>query len=376
MKDFKQFKKNLIIAIVIVVVAVASGIYIGNQDSRNAINKAIFKNETSQDECPQIVLENAKNSSIYAYGNKIAILEGNNLNIYNQEGKKEKSIEVALNQPKASTAGSYLLLGDSNGSNVYLIQGTDLRWSKTIDGHVSIASVNSAGIVGISVADTTYKSVVIMYDYNGKELFKNFLSKTTVTSLDISNDGKYLSFVDIETPGMSVVSHVKTISVDKAKKEPENAIINTYETKDNVLIIAIKHDEDKVIVFKDNGLYICKNGTEEKLTDLPENSGFAGINLNDHCYKLDENSNGRNSILTVFNTDNKVGRTCEIEDAVISISTMKDMLAINVGSKVLFINSSARPVKRYLTNDNISKILLGDSVAAVVYKDTISIVKL
>ena len=82
MKDYKQFKKNLIIAIVIIVVAVASGIYIGNQDSRNAINKAIFRNETTQSECPQIVLENAKNSSIYAYGNKIAILEGNNLNIY------------------------------------------------------------------------------------------------------------------------------------------------------------------------------------------------------------------------------------------------------------------------------------------------------
>ena len=376
MKDYKQFKKNLIIAIVIVVVAVASGIYIGSQDSRNAINKAIFRNETSQSECPQIVLENAKNSSVYAYGNKVAILEGNNLNIYNQEGKKEKSIEVALNQPKAAIAGNYLLLGDSNGSNVYLIQNTDLKWSKTIDGHVSIASVNTAGIAGISVSDTTYRSVIIMYDYSGKELFKYFLSKTTVTSLDISNDGKYLSFVEVETPGMSVVSRVKTISVDKAKKEPENAIMHTYETKDNVLIIAIRHDEEKVVVFKDNGIYICKNGNEEKLTDLPENSGFAGIDLKDHCYKLDENSNGRNSIITIFNTDNKSGRTYEIEDAVINISTMKDMLAINVGSKVLFINSSARPVKRYLTNENISKILLGDSIAAIIYNDTISIVKI
>ena len=134
--------------------------------------------------------------------------------------------------------------------------------------------------------------------------------------------------------------------------------------------------QEKVIVFKDNGLYICKNGNEEKLTELPENSGFAGINLKDHCYKLDENSNGRNSILTIFNTDNKSGRTYEIEDAVININTNKDMLAINVGSKVLFINSSARPVKRYLTNENISKILLGDNIAAIIYNDTISIVKI
>ncbi len=376
MKDFKQFKKNLIIAVIIVVVAVVSGIYIGNQDSRNAINKAIFRNETSQEECPEIVLENAKNSAIYAYGNKIAIIEENNLNIYNQEGKKEKSIEVALNQPKASTAGNYLLLGDSNGSNIYLIQNTDLKWTKTIEGHVSIASVNSSGMVGISMSETTYKSVIIMYDNNGKELFRNFLSKTTVTSLDISNDGKYLSFIDVETPGMSVVSRVKTISVDKAKKEPENAIIHTYETKDNVLVIEIKHDEEKVIVFKDNGIYICKNGNEEKLTELPENSGFAGINLKDHCYKLDENSNGRNSIITVFNTDNKSGRTYEIEDAVINIATSKDMFAINVGSKVLFINTSTRPIKKYITNKNISKVLLGDNIAAIVYKDTISIVKI
>ena len=55
---------------------------------------------------------------------------------------------------------------------------------------------------------------------------------------------------------------------------------------------------------------------------------------------------------------------------------MKEMLAINEDSKVLFINSRARPVKRYLTNENISKILLGDNIAAIVYNDTISIVKI
>ena len=49
---------------------------------------------------------------------------------------------------------------------------------------------------------------------------------------------------------VKVMNFHSLIRVDKAKKEPENAIIHTYETKDNVLVIEIKHDEEKVIVFK------------------------------------------------------------------------------------------------------------------------------
>jgi len=376
MKDKKLLKKYLIIALIIVAIATVSGFYIGSQESRDVINKTVFKTEVTQADAPRIELDQSTNSSVYAYGSRVAVLSGNKLTIYNNKAEKEKEIEVVVNQAKFATAGNYLLLADAEGSNVYLIHNGNLQWKKTIDGQTSQVCVTEKGAVGISMSGTTYKSVIIMYGITGQELFRSYLASATVTDLDISNDGKYLSYVEISTSGLSVVSMVKTISVDKAKQSSSESILYTYSSQSNELVLKIKQNGSKVVEFKDTGIFVCDKGEENKILEIPTNSGFADIDLNGYAYKLVENIDGENSELTVQNVNTTAASIYTISEAVISMYCSKSMIAINIGNEVLFVNARAWPSKKYVTDKNISDIVMGDQIAAIIYKDSVSIVKL
>lgn len=66
---------------------------------------------------------------------------------------------------------------------------------------LSQISINKNGYVAVTVVDTSYKTVIEMYDNQGNRLFKTFLSSTRVISTTISNDNKYLAIAEIDTSG-------------------------------------------------------------------------------------------------------------------------------------------------------------------------------
>lgn len=50
-------------------------------------------------------------------------------------------------------------------------------WETEVEGNVSKIDVNENGYVSIILKGTTYKSVIVVYDAKGNELFKTYLSK-------------------------------------------------------------------------------------------------------------------------------------------------------------------------------------------------------
>ena len=74
--------------------------------------------------------------------------------------------------------------------------------------------------------NTTYKSIITLYDSNGKQLLRNFMSSTRVIDVSISNDNKYLAFAEMDTSGTVIKStiqpflytiHILTNCLPKAK---------------------------------------------------------------------------------------------------------------------------------------------------------------
>ena len=64
-------------------------------------------------------------------------------------------------------------------------------WQNKVEGNIKKINVNKNGIVSIITEGTSYKSVIITFDKNGKELFKTYLASTIAVASDISVDGKY-----------------------------------------------------------------------------------------------------------------------------------------------------------------------------------------
>ena len=370
-KVVKIFSFGILGALIICLITII-GLYIGNRDARNYIDRNILGKEVTSKELPQIMLED--NSDVYAYGSYVAVLNNNLLTIYNKNAKKITTIDVSVSSPKFASCGGYLLIADENDNKIYLIRNSSLEWQKTIEGKVSELTVNDKGAVAISLSETTYKTVIIMYDVMGKESFKTYLSASSVTDLAISEDCNYLSFIEISTSNIYVDSCVKTISVEKAKKEPGNAIIYTYSLDDKtILLINIKYKKQKLVLYADDGIYLLEKGNKTKLEEIKNETTFASINL-DGFYAII--NNGEDCQLQSCNVISGKKSTYIINDNVKSMYTNKNVIAINTGNKVEFIDTNGWLIKRFIPTQNFKQIVIGDHLIIIIYKGKVEIIEI
>lgn len=372
----KKILVTTLVAILVIAIIIVLGLYIGNNNARNWIDKNILKKDIEESNLPKIAIEGSKHTKIFAYGNHVAIFNDNTLTIYNQSGKRITDISLQIEKPIYASSGDYLLIGDEGNSNLYLIYGENLQWEKEIEGQVSQICVNSNGAVGIAISGTVYKSVVAMYNITGREIFKTFLSTTTATDVAISDDGKYLSFIEINTSGAAIFSNVKTISVDKAKNNPEEAIIYTYSGTNDELFLKIQYRKNNVICFADDSIHVYSNGNDEKIMDINKNINLIDINNSGYVSYIIENTLESLVELHILNTENKKDTIYNLKNTAKNIYCNEGTTAVDLGNEIHFIDTNGGLIKKYSTVKNIKEVVIGKKVVAIVYKDSIEVMSL
>ena len=374
-------KKKIIIisgAILIVALIVIISLYVANEPTREWIDTYILRKNVIEEDLPTIALEN-ENANVYAYDNHIVVLQENNLVIYNSSGKEETTINVSITTPIFADSGNYLLVADKNGQNVYLIYNTSLQWQKTMEGNISAITVNENGAVGVVITGTTYKSVIVMYGITGEEEFKTYLSSTIAADVAISENSDYLSFAEIDTSGTIISSAVKTVSVEKAKNSPSEAIIYEYKPEENSLIVNIQYDNQEIICQYDNTVYKMNEGNAQKLIDIDDKTTFMDINLHNYICRIVETSSGILSSqyeAKIMNPDNQKENSYLLNSVPKSLYCNNDIIAINMGNQIEFINHNAWLIKSFVSSQSFKDVVLGKSVEGIIYRDRIEIISL
>lgn len=393
MKDFwvepeqkKVNKKKVIISITIAIVLIIfitiTIIYANNKNVRNWIDKNIFQKEKTQNNLPSIEIEESDNSSIYAFNKYIGVLNKNNFNIYDSTGKEENKLTLEITKPIFNDDNRYLAVAEEKGQKLYLIEDKDIIWEKEIEGNISQISVNKNGYVAVSIVDTLHKTVIAMYDNKGDELFKIFLKSTRVASTSISEDNKYLAIAEIDTSGTIIQSNIKIFSIDDVKNNTENSAEKVYNGENNDLITNIKYQEkDKLLCMYTDKITVIK--TDETVDTLQEYGdkkvSFASIDLSNASVTIEEKSSGlftADSIVNIINSDNKSTSLYTAEAVTKEIYTKNNIIALNLGSEVEFINTSGWLLKRYIAEQEVTNIVLSNSIAGIVYRDKIEIINL
>lgn len=375
----KKVKKIVILSILsvlILAIIVLISMYFGNIDFRYLVNKNILKKELGERDLSYIDLNDKGNSYIFAYGKNVAVLNENVLTIYNDSAKKISEIEVSVSAPVYMSKDNYLALADENSGNVYLIRNDSLIWQKTIEGNVSQIAINKQGEVAIVVTGTTYKSVIEMFDYKGEEVFKTFLSTNYSTDVSLSDNGNYLSFVEVDTSGTSIVSKIKTISIDKAKESPSEAIINNYSFENGELVVNIEYVNNDMFCMADNAVYVLKDGNINKKFDINDKISFVDVDLNGYACRINDNAEDEKHELEIYNENSDKPSVYLIDEAVKNIYCNNRVVAVNLGNEVDFVNMSGWLIKRFTPLQNIKDIEMGNGIAAIVYKDRVEFLKL
>lgn len=374
---------SIIILIIIIVLVIVSSLYITNTSFRETMDKYVFRKSITENNLDYIEIDTENSPNIFAYDKYIVTLEKNTLTQYSQSGKKEGSLEIQVSDPIFDAEGKYLAVAEKNKQKIYLIYNDNIVWEKDIEGNISKINVNKNGYTSVIISGTTYKSVIAVYDKEGKELFKTYLSSTVAVDSSISEDNKYMSFGEVNTSGTLIQSSIKTVSIEKAKQTPSDSIINTYDAEQNDLLINIQYqDKNRLICMYNSSIHIIKDGKDEVLVSLNEkdnNITFSDIELSSNAYRIIEKSAGlfkSNSTVEIYNTTSKKQNIYNFNGVAKKVYSYGNIIAIDLGSEVLFINMNGWLIKKYNSAQDIKNIVLTDNLAGIVYRDKIEFINL
>lgn len=382
----KITKKTIIITSIVVTIIVATlititKIYSNNVEVREWIDTKILRKEVMQDNVSTIELKESENSNIYAFNKYIGVLNKNKFTIYGNTGNEEKTLEVEVSNPIFNSANRFLVMAEKKGKKLYLLADKEIIWEAKVEGSIAQVHVNRNGYVAVVITDTSYKTVIAMYNSEGRELFKSFLSTTRTADVAISNDNKHLAIAEVDTSGTIIQSNIKIFSIDKASSDPTNSLENTYRGDSEQLITNIRYqDKNKLICMYTDGIYIIEN---DQKTMLMRNENkkmiFQSIELNNYAIEIEEKASGlftADSVINIINAENRATKEYTAEAVTKEIYTYGNIIALNLGTEIEFINTDGWLVKRYIAKQEITNVVVSDSIAGIIYRDRIEIINL
>lgn len=382
----KQLNKKKVICliaigIVFLITIILSIIYTVNAPFRLWVDIHIFRKEIKSENLHFIELTSDEDQFFHAYDKYIAVLNKNILYTYNAYGQVTSENDMNISSPIFANNNHFLAVGENNGNHFYLISGTSVLWQNTVDGNISNINVNKNGYVSVVVSGTSYKSIVILFDAKGNELFKTYLFTNIAVDTDISNDNKYLSIAEIDYSGSIIKSMVKNISIEKAKTDPTNAVVYNYTLDNNTLLTKIKYqDKNKLICMCHDRIIALDivNLSDQVLLEMKDEYEFTDIALKNNFVYTSSKSFGFSSTSTIHisNTENQSTNHYEFKGSIKAIHTNQEKIAINTGSEVHFIGLNGWLIKKYNSYNEINHILLGDTIAGIVYKDKIELIEI
>lgn len=384
-KRKKINKKKLALAIIllllIIAIAVTFIVYCINAKFRKWTDKNILQKEIEQGNTVSIEFNGENNSNVYAFNKYIVILENKVLKIYNSLGTEEAAITTDINNPIFDTAGKYLVVAEKEGESIYLLEDEKMLWSTTIEGQISQVQINENGYVGIVISDMSYKNIVHIYNNEGKNLLKTYVATNKVVDISISRNNKYLAIAEVDMSGVLIQSSVKIIDIEKAKIEPGNSIINTYFATVGKLITNIEYqNKEKLLCVYNDSISVIEENNNKQLIQL-ENSKitFASVELNNNMVTVEEKQTGEyasNSYVNIINTNTNKIRIYETEEIAKEVYTYENVIALNFGTELHIVNTNGWLMKKYISAQEINRVVISNKVAGIIYRDKIEIIDL
>lgn len=389
MEDEEKYQRELnirkivitsIIAIFLIAIIVIFSLYIAEESFRKWVDVNVLRKDIASENVASIDLNVDKNNQIFCYNKYICILNEKNLKLYNQSGENITDISVDINTALFSANDKYLAIAEKNGQEFCVITDKSYSWRQKVDGEILQIYINKNGYVALVTTDTTYKSIITVYDQTGKQLMRNFLSTTRVIDVTISNDNKNVAFAEMDTSGTLIKSSVKIISIEKAQTKSDESIIYSKEASTSKMILKVQYqDKNDLVCVYDDGINIVKDGKETEVLSKEDGITFMSGNLNNNIAYIKEEQVGAfesTSKLSIVNPLNGQTSTYNFDEIAKEMYTNGNIIGVNIGTEMYFIGTNGMLIKKYTSNQEITNVMITKGLAIIIYKDRIEIVNL
>lgn len=363
-----------IIAIIVMFI-----IYYNNVEFRTWCDENVIKKEILQDDVKTIEINKNDNVQVYAYDKYICILQKKKIDFYNRVGSKVGSIDIDIVNAEFVSAGRYLAISEKDGQKFYLISGKEKIFEKEIEGTISEINVSRNGYISIIISNTSYKSVIDVFNRNGEEIFRTNLVTSRVVKTSISQDSKYLAIAEVDISGIIIKSSIQIVSMELAQTNPSEAIIYKYEAPTDKLIMNINYQENqRLLCMYNDSIDMLYNQENTELLKFDNTQlVYITVGLNNKIVMVEENSTGKyvsETYVNIINPINNKKRQYITENTAKAITTYSNKIAINFGTELHIIGNNGILIKKYKSNTEINNVVMTDNLVAIIYNDKIAIV--
>ena len=173
--------------------------------------------------------------------------------------------------------------------------------------------------------------------------------------------------------------NIEIVSIELAQSDPKKSVINKYESNTGEIVSSIRYTDKDVALCMFNK-YIQKVGvnTSEKYMDIDKDALFLDMKLRDRVAIIKKQSSGLFSYeyeMSIKNVNSSSENLYILKnDMPKSMIVSTNLIGINLGTEVQIVNSSGMLLKSYKSKQEIKSLVVGDSIAGIIYKDKIELI--
>ena len=307
----------------------------------------------------------SKNNSIYSYKNEVLVYSMGNLATYDRYGKNTWTESLStVADATVNVSGKYIQVVNKDKGIIYVYKNKYETARIKIEGTIKSAEINENGYTVVEYTITGAKTVLGIYDKSGKVKYNVKLGQEVVGKYALSNNARYLAYVDINLNGISVSISVNVIDLKNSSEDN----FKTYEvfSKDNELVYEMSIDSNTLICRTDNSIvkYKLSNSKLEEYKITENNLVYIDLYKRKYSFiKTIEDGTYVFGIDTLTKNDEK---TIKLEEVPKYFERVNNITYIGYQKKIEIYNDFKVKIKEYDSDMVITKPVVfnnGTSVA-------------
>ena len=372
-------KYRLLLIIFIVILIILFSLYLGVENFRKFVDEKVIKKEVEENSSKSTYLLTGNKSNVIPTLDNIYTVQSGQLKSYDKYGIEKNSERDSISNPIFDSSDKYATISEKQSISFYLLEDGKVKWEKKVDTPIVGIKVNKNGYVAVMSENNIYKAVVTVFNNKGDKLFKTYVSDSYGMSASISNDNKYLVIGSVNYSKTIANSNIKIVSMEKAKTDPDGAIINEYNIGKLLIDIKIK-DGGEVIGQFSNSItrFGILDKKEEEIYKLESNVEFVDINNNNNIALIEkkvENENNSKFYLKIINAYGKQVSIYDLDDKLPKeILCRNDTIGINMNNGINIYTENGWLKKKYKSSTEIRDFNLSDSILTVIYRDKYEVI--
>jgi len=360
----------------------SKGIDIAEVSVKKVFSGLIGSQIKSDEDTKPIVIEYDVTSHpvFCTYDNALIKCTGDHVKGLDKNGKEVWSVPVNITNPLLKTNGIELLVTGIGSKEIYVIKGKSIKWSAKFEDNILNAHISDDGYVTVVSEAKGYRGQVRVFDPSGIEMFKRFVAENFVINAEVSPSGNQFLINCIDASGIEAVSYIDFFNVKEIMSGQKQPVAGMKLNEKDIFPFIWQLDDDSFFTVGCSTVIYVDKERNKKWTNQYGKIYSSAVTQDKYLALAAVELGKRNasdSKISILNKQGKETTSYQVKDEVKNIQVYVDIIAVNTGREVHFINVKGDLAGKYsFKSDVLNVYFLNRFQAVVVTNNSVEIITL